>query len=96
MKLEPMNALELIARPSPTQKSTPDLPPASVPAAGRQGTPELFGIYMSYLCTHGMDSERSVWGKGSQSVPITKYKIIPHPNPNPNTKMTVNTIPKQM
>ena len=29
-------------------------------------------------------------------VPITKYKIIPHPNPNPNTKMTVNTIPKQM
>ena len=29
-------------------------------------------------------------------VPITKYKIIPNSNPNPNTKMTVNTIPKQM
>ena len=29
-------------------------------------------------------------------VPITKYIIIPNPNPNPNTKMTVNTITKQM
>ena len=29
-------------------------------------------------------------------VPITKDKIILNPNPNTNTKMTVNTIPKQM
>lgn len=48
MKLEPMKTLELIARASPTQNRTPDLPSAPVAAAGKQGTPESLVMFMDY------------------------------------------------
>ena len=59
------------------------------------GGVNAYSHYLTHVHDNGNDAMHNITPIGSLlHVPITKYKIIP--NPNPNTKMTVNTITRQM